>query len=176
MVFDFETTGLSDVKDRVIEIGAAKVQHGQIVDEFQSLIHPGRYINQHIQALTGITNQALLGQPHEEVVFPRFVRWIQDADILVAHNLHFDARFLKQTCRRLDLPIFEGEGMDTLALAKKAFPGGSHKLDVLADRFGVDLTNAHRAIHDVRATVEVLSHLLQIVPPETKPFLEFCKR
>lgn len=176
VVFDTETTGTSN-NDSIIEIGAMKVRGGQVIDEFEALINPGRYITMVITNLTGITNQDLMGQPTEEEVVPQFMEWLSDVDLLVAHNLPFDARMLKNTCRRIGIPNYAGQGVCTLQMARKTLPGQSHKLGDLCQFFGIELTNAHRAIYDVRATESLFRELRQnqqVYQP--KAFGDFCKK
>ncbi|MBL4952188.1 3'-5' exonuclease [Neobacillus sp. YIM B02564] len=177
VVWDTETTGLSN-SDQIIEIAGAKVVNGQIVDEFEALINPGFYINMRITEITGITNDDLRGKPSEQEIIPSFLEWLNGVDFLVAHNLPFDARMLKAACRRVGLPLFSGDGVCTLQIAKKLLPGQkSHKLGILCDYFGIPLINAHRAINDVRGTVKVFEKFkeqTQDIP--MKPFQEFCKR
>ncbi|MFT9488310.1 MAG: PolC-type DNA polymerase III [Tepidibacillus sp.] len=177
--FDTETTGLSAEQNRIIEIGAVKVKNGKVVDEFNTLINPKTYISMRITQITGITNHDLMGKPTEEIVIPQFAEWLSDVDLLVAHNLYFDARFLRATFLRLGLPLFGGRGADTVAMARTALPGlPKHKLEVLSDYFGVPLNNAHRAIHDARAGQQVFEILKQKYPHsfEPKSFLQFAKK
>lgn len=94
IVLDFETTGLSPNQgDRAIEIGAVKLENGQVVDRFQSLMNPGFRVSGFIEGYTGITNNMLNHAPSCDEVMSEFVDFIGDAN-LVAHNASFDKRFL----------------------------------------------------------------------------------
>lgn len=160
VVFDFETTGVSAKKNKIIEIGALKARGSQVLEEFSELIHPREYISSTITQITGITNRDLHGKPYENEVMPRFMRMLQDADVIIAHNLPFDSRFLKETCRRLGLTPYRGKGLCTLKYAKQVAPNlQSYKLGDLCQYYQIPLTNAHRAIYDVRATFQLFLHL-----------------
>ncbi|GMA59047.1 hypothetical protein GCM10025858_35500 [Alicyclobacillus sacchari] len=92
VIFDTETTGLNAREDTLIEIAAVKVQGGEIVDTYASLIDPERPISPKITELTGISNDMVKGQPKLEDVLPAFREFVQGA-ILVAHNAEFDVGF-----------------------------------------------------------------------------------
>jgi DNA polymerase-3 subunit epsilon len=174
VVVDYETTGTSN-SAKIIEIGAAKVRDGVIVDEFSTFVNPEMYISPIITEITGITNADLMGKPTEREVFPKFMAWLEDVDLFVAHNLPFEARMTKETCKRLGIPNFQGNGICTLALARKVLPGQSHRLGDLCAYFGIPLSNAHRAIYDVRATVRLAEILMKNDQFSPRPFSEFCK-
>ena len=159
--FDFETSGRDPKNSRVIEIGACKIQNGMIIEEFSELIDPGFYISMIITQITGITNNDLKGCRNESDVFTDFLAFIADADCLMAHNLPFDARFLKETCKRLNVPLFDKQGICTLALSRKRVQSSRHTLGDLCLHFGILLDNAHRAIYDVRATVKLFEDYLK---------------
>ena len=97
VVIDIETTGLSPVYDEIIEVGAIKIQNGQIIDTFESLIKPsfkpwGNYIDEFIEELTGITNEMLADAPDVLDIFPKFLEFIDD-NIIIGHNVNFDINF-----------------------------------------------------------------------------------
>ena len=94
IVLDFETTGLSpDYGDRAIEIGAVRIENGEVVERFQALMNPGRRINSFIEGYTGITNGMLKDAPPCKEVMHEFADFINGYN-LVAHNASFDKRFL----------------------------------------------------------------------------------
>jgi len=100
IVLDFETTGLSPTQgDRAIEIGAVRIEAGQITDRFQQLMNPGRRISAFIESYTGITNQMLASAPPCEEVMAAFADFI-DGSNLVAHNASFDQKFLVSELER----------------------------------------------------------------------------
>ncbi|MEA3242342.1 MAG: 3'-5' exonuclease, partial [Pseudomonadota bacterium] len=101
IVVDFETTGMSpDHGDRAIEVGAVKLDKGEIVDRFQCLMNPGIRVNGFIEDFTGITNAMLKKAPPCEEVMGEFTDFIGDGN-LVAHNASFDRRFLDAECCRI---------------------------------------------------------------------------
>src|SRR5690554_4256679 len=96
---DTETTGLSSIKDRVIEIFMFKVYRGGEVEEFYSLINPKRPIPRLITGITGLTDQDVKDAPSEEAIAPKIRDFLGDGTI-VAHNLAFDLRFLAEMLKR----------------------------------------------------------------------------
>ena len=160
VVLDFETTGLNPNMDEIIEIGAVRLEHGREVGEFSQLIDPGRAIPEKVVELTGINAAMLAGQPTLAEVFPKFAKFLEGA-VLVAHNASFDMAFLRRAFQRfgreLDAPI-----LDTLALARNAYKElRNHKLGTVCKHLDVSLKNAHRAVHDARATGLVLLKTLE---------------
>ena len=99
VVFDIETTGFSAVTDRIIEIGAVKVEDGKITDKFSTFVNPKRPIPFRITELTSITDEMVIDSPDIETILPQFIEFIGDA-VLVAHNASFDVGFIEQNCKR----------------------------------------------------------------------------
>lgn len=105
VVLDFETTGMSpDRGDRTIEVGAVKIEAGQVTGRFQSLMNPGIRINAFIENFTGISNQMVCEAPCCESVMREFSAFIDGHD-LVAHNVSFDRRFLDAEFTRIGAPL-----------------------------------------------------------------------
>ena len=102
VVFDLETTGFSPIKDKIIEIGAVKVEQGKITDRFSAFVNPKIPIPYQITQLTSITDQMVIDAPDIETVLPQFLEFIGDA-ALVAHNASFDVSFIEQNCRYQDM-------------------------------------------------------------------------
>ncbi len=154
VVFDLETTGFSPVNNRIIEIGAVKVQGGKITDRFSTFLNPGVPIPFRIEQLTGINDDMVLEAPSVEEALPKFLEFCRDA-VLVAHNAEFDMSFLRENARRLGLSA-DHTSVDTLPLARVLLPGQSkHTLDAVAKTLGVSLENHHRAVDDAEATAEI---------------------
>lgn len=160
VVFDIETTGFSKVGDRITEIGAVKIQNGEIVDVFQQLVCPGINIPHEVVELTGISNEMVANEPEIETVLPHFLNFCADA-VLVAHNALFDVGFLKANARRMNLnfdPIF----IDTMNFSRVMLPHlARHRLDSVAKELGVLLENHHRASDDATATAHIFLKLLE---------------
>ncbi|PID96298.1 MAG: endonuclease [Actinomycetales bacterium] len=162
VVVDLETTGGSARESAITEVGAVKVRGGEVLGEFQTLVNPGLPIPPFIQLLTGISDTMVAQSPRIEVVLPAFFDFSRGA-VLVAHNAGFDISFLKAAAASLDIPWPGFPVVDTVTLARHVVPRGetrNHKLATLAAFFGAEVTPDHRALHDARATVDVLHGLL----------------
>lgn len=160
VIFDFETTGLDSLRDRVIEIGAIKYEHGQRIAEFSALIKPDIPLPEAATRINGITEAMLEGQPSIDAVLPGFLQFIEHS-LLVAHNAEFDMAFLKNTCSRLGYQI-EWPCFCTLKMARQLLPHlESKNLDSLAQHYGLSFTARHRSIGDCEVTGSVLQSLLR---------------
>lgn len=161
VVFDLETTGLNHRQDRIIEIGAVKVEHGRITERFSQLVDPQIPLQPEIVSLTGITNSDLAGKPTIDKVLPAFLSFAEDC-LLVAHNATFDVSFIRRDARALGLP-FSFDSLDTLPLAQLLFPEQrSHRLDRMAKALDVRLDDHHRALEDAEATAHIFFSLLKL--------------
>ncbi|WP_346887211.1 PolC-type DNA polymerase III [Clostridium sp. UBA1056] len=155
VVFDIETTGFSSEQDRIIEIGAVKIENGQVIDRFNELINPKISIPYKITELTSISNDMVKDCKTIEDVLPRFLDFVGDS-VVVAHNAEFDTGFIKSKCRNLGLKFKNGI-IDTLPLARFLFPQlKKHKLNVICDYLKISLENHHRAVDDAKATGDIL--------------------
>ncbi|MFI5366581.1 MAG: exonuclease domain-containing protein [Candidatus Binatia bacterium] len=163
VVVDIETTGAPPGAGGIIEIGAARVRDGRVVGEFQQLVNPGARLPAFISHLTGITDALLAGQPPIAAVWPRFTEFVGD-DVLVAHNAPFDVSFLNAAALAHSGRPLSNPHLCTLKLARRLLPGLRRRgLDALAAHFTIPLSDRHRALGDVRITVEVLFHLLELL-------------
>jgi DNA polymerase-3 subunit epsilon len=160
VIFDIETTGSSATKGGAItELGALKVVRGEVVEEFATLVNPGRKIEPFVVRLTGITDRMVAGAPPISEVMPRFERFVEGS-VLVGHNVHFDCSFVT-AARGLPLP---NPVLDTLKLARCLVPGlGRYRLSSLASHFGVRAMPNHRALSDAAATAGVFLKLLKLL-------------
>ena len=162
VVFDLETTGFSPIKDKIIEIGAVKVEHGEITDKFSTFVNPKVPIPFQITQLTSITDQMVMGAPDIETVLPQFLEFIGGA-ALVAHNASFDVSFIEQNCRYQDIqPDFTS--VDTVSMARILLPTLSkYKLNVVANALHISLENHHRAVDDAGATAEIFVKFVEML-------------
>ncbi len=162
VVFDLETTGFSPIKDKIIEIGAVKVENGVIRDHYSTFVNPGVPIPFQITQLTSITDQMVMGSPDIETVLPEFLEFVGDA-VLVAHNASFDVGFIEQNCRYQDIePDFTS--VDTVALARFLLPTLSKfKLNVVAKALNISQEHHHRAVDDARVTAEIFVKFIQML-------------
>ena len=160
VVLDFETTGLAAQSDRIIEIGAVRIQEGQVVEEYGTMVNPGRAIPARATQINGITDAMVRDAPDAARAIPELLAFIGDAPI-AAHNAPFDAGFLRAECRRLDIAC-EPTVVDTLEFSRRLYPQlKSHRLAAVCKTLSISLKNAHRAVHDARATAQILIKMLQ---------------
>ena len=161
VVFDVETTGLSVVTSKLIEIAAVKLQGGSEIGRFATFVNPHEPIPPHIRQLTHIDDDMVKDAPDIEEVLPKFLEFIGDA-VLVAHNAGFDTGFLQEACKRQNLPAPANPVLDTLELARMMLPDlKNHRLNTLAERYNVSLENHHRAVDDAAALGRILVHMLK---------------
>ena len=154
VVFDIETTGFSAVNDRIIEIGAVKVEGGQIVDRYSTFVNPERPIPFEIEKLTGIHDGMVEDADVIEDILPKFMEFCQDC-IMVAHNAEFDMSFIKENCRRQGIER-KFTVVDTLAMARSLLPDlKNYKLDTVVEAVGGGLENHHRAVEDAESTADI---------------------
>ncbi len=161
VVFDVETTGLNGSTDQITELGAVRIEDGVEVAEFSQLINPMRPIPEKVTELTGITDGMVRDCPTIGQVIPEFAKFFEGC-VLVAHNADFDTAFLRRALEDAGLKL-ASPVIDTLAFSRAACPElKSHKLGSVCKRFGVSLKNAHRAVHDARATASCLVEMVKL--------------
>ena len=163
VLFDTETTGLDPLTgDRVIEVAALELDRDLPTGRsFHRLIHPQRDIPEDATRIHGITLDMLRAAPRFEEIADDLLEFFGDGP-LVAHNAPFDFGFLNAEFARAGRPNFERARMvDTLALAKKRFPGMPNSLDALCRRFNIDLSErtTHNALLDCKLLAEVYIEL-----------------
>lgn len=152
VVFDVETTGLSAIYDRVIELSAVKMQNNNVIDQFEEFIDPGFPLSEQTINLTSITDEMVHGSKSEEEVFKLFREFCGD-DIIVGHNVTFDVGFMNTGYLRHDMPEIDNPIIDTLTLARFLYPNmKGYRLNTLAKKFNVNLEHHHRAIYDAETT------------------------
>lgn len=168
IVVDVETNGPDPLKNRITEIACLKVQGGEIIEEFASLVNPHQFIPQFISQMTGITNEMAFKAPEAEVVIPELKRLMpDDKTIFVAHNVKFDWSFVRHTFMREKEALDELNQLCTYKLAKKLLPSDIKKnVGALATFFNIKMQNRHRAFDDAKATALILLEMLEIVESE----------
>lgn len=151
VLYDLETTGISANYDEVIEISAVKVRGGKIIDEFSTLVNPGRTIPYGASAVNHIYDEMVADAPEFEEVLPLFLAFIGN-DILVGHNIaSFDMKFLYRDFEKYMGVVLPNDFVDTLRLAKIVFPDWKHRrLGDLANYYGISTVGAHRALTDCK--------------------------
>lgn len=161
VVFDVETTGLSTAYDTIIELAAVKMKEGKVIDKFERFANPHKPLSAKIIELTHITDDMLRDAPEVDEVITEFREFIGDA-IVVAHNASFDMGFLYTAYEKAGIQGVVHPVIDTLELSRFLNPTlKSHRLNTLCKRYGIELTQHHRAIYDTEATGELLLHLLK---------------
>ena len=175
VVLDFETTGLSpDNGDRAIEIGAVRIQDGEITERFQQLMNPGRRISPFIEDYTGITNAMLKDAPPCEEVMANFADFIGD-DNLVAHNASFDKRFLDAEFANI-AKKYVGRFACSLLVARRIYQHApNHQLGTLVRWKNIAGEGSfHRALYDAEMTaylwLAMLGDIREQTEQETVPF------
>ncbi len=161
VVFDIETTGFSPVQNRIIEIGAVKVENGEITDRFSEFVNPRTPIPFEITNLTSITDDMVSGAEDISVILPRFLKFCEGCK-LVAHNAQFDTSFIRENCKREGYP-FDYTYLDTLTMSRVLLPGQSkHTLDAVAKTLKVVLQHHHRAVDDAECTALIFLKMIDM--------------
>ena len=167
IVLDLETTGASPTNGCAItEIGAIAVRGGEVLEEFSTFVNPQVALPEYIINLTGITDEMLAGAPLINEVYPDFIEFInRHKDVhLVAHNAPFDIGFLKAAASALSHDWPKYEVIDTVKLARRVIDRSeiqNYKLGTLSQFFDTKALPNHRALDDVKTTVEVLHRLIE---------------
>ncbi len=164
VVLDFETTGLSpDMGDRAIEIGAVRLENGEVVDHFQELMNPGFRISSFIESYTGITNAMLAGAAPCAEVMHRFADFVGEQN-MIAHNASFDKRFLDAELEAISRS-YVGEFSCSLLASRRIFQDApNHKLGTLVDYVNLSAEGTfHRALYDAEMTAQVWMIMLSTI-------------
>lgn len=159
VVFDIETTGLDPESDEITELGAVKIEHGEITEKFSSFVKPNVKIPKEVETLTGISNEMVAFAPKIEDVIEDFYNWSKGC-ILSGHNIAgFDMKFVRKAGAKIGLK-FENQIIDTLIVARQSpLRVPNYKLGTLVKALGLTLVDAHRAFNDAYATAQVLMEL-----------------
>lgn len=162
-IIDIETTGGQRMGNRIIEIAIINFQNGKVIEEFETLIHPERYIPVSISYFTGISNEMVQEAPKFHQVAKKIVEMTKDS-IFVAHNVYFDFNFIKSEFASLGYKFFRPR-LCTVRLSRKLISGHrSYSLGNVCQDLGIEIQNRHRAMGDAKATVELLKILLEKKP------------
>ncbi len=159
-VLDLETTGFSPVEDRITEVGIMKIKNGEVLDEFCEFVNPEKHIPERVTKVTNITDDMVKDAPTIKELFPKILEFIEGS-VLVAHNAEFDMSHLKANAKRLGYK-FDYTYVDTYAMARAVYPTfPKYKLGKIAEKLGIKVEVAHRALDDVDTTVKVLNKMMQ---------------
>jgi len=158
VVYDFESTGLDVLNDRAVEVAAVIVEKGKVVDTYTSLINCGKPCSPDAFAAHRIEENVLRKAPSSKKVFEEFAKFI-DGHYIVAHNgNNFDHYILRTEILRHSIPMPKCKLIDSY-LVSASIGGGAHNMEALCKRLGVNNKNAHRALADTEALVEVFELL-----------------
>ena len=159
-VFDTETTGLDPGVEYLTEIGAVIIRNGEVVEEFDTFVKPGKPITPKITELTGITNEMVADAPSEKDALEAFLAFAGDR-ILVGHNVHaFDMRFLRAAAKRSGIKL-EPTYIDTLTMAQTMYPGlHNYKQGTINKHLELPAYEAHRACEDSAALGRIFCVML----------------
>lgn len=166
IAFDVETTGLSPMNDKIIEVAAVLFENGEIIKGYSSLVNPEVFIPYSATAINHITNEMVKDAPKECIVYAELVDFLGDAlkqqTTICAHNASFDMNFLSETLMRLG---YDGKisYVDTLSLSRSLIKGlHNYKQDTVAMYFDLVNNQSHRAVTDAEICGKILWNLLQI--------------
>ncbi len=156
VAIDLETTGLSAERDAIIEVGAVKFRDGEVIDEFGSLVNPGRSIPPDITMITGITDRDVADAPRFNQIANTLMRFVGNSPV-VGHNVGFDLSFLRGQGL-----LAENVGLDSWELATILLPSlPGYSLGALAERFDIRSASRHRALEDARASGRLFALLCE---------------
>ncbi len=163
IVLDIETTGLSKYIHKITEIAAVKMRGSKVVDEFQTLVNPEEHIPSFITRLTGIDDHMVKDAPCIEEVIPKFLEFMKNTT-MVAHNATFDYGFLSYNIEKHAKKKFSNSRICTRRLANRLLPDlPSKKLGHLCQHLKIKNEQAHRAMSDVKATVELFTKMQKLL-------------
>ncbi len=161
-IVDVETTGMSGLFDRVIEIGILRVEDNKVVQKLNTLVNPETYISPFIESFTGIHKEDLESAPLFSDLSDQIYELMSDA-ILVAHNARFDYHFLKHEFKRTGIS-YSSKTLCTAQLSRRLFPRyRHHNLSAIIERFGLSCENRHRAYDDAFALWQFLQKIKDTV-------------
>jgi DNA polymerase III subunit epsilon len=157
VAFDLETTGLTPVIDRIVEIGAVRFRAGEMLDTFQRLVNPGIPISSGAAEVNGITDEMVRGRPTIEKELPGFIDFLGQ-DIPIAHHAPFDVGFLAYDISRLNLKPADRPVLDTCTIPKSLFPHAhAYNLEYLAVFLNIQTGILHRALADAEACMGIFN-------------------
>jgi DNA polymerase III epsilon subunit family exonuclease len=162
IVLDTETTGLDHKTEKLIEIAAVKMQAGEIVETFTSLVNPQKPIRYSSFLIHNISEEMVQDAPPIDDVMPRFLEFVGE-HAYVAHNAIFDYSFINEATKALYGKRFLNNRIDTFEMYRAVFPDEfSHGLNALLRRFGYNEDVVHRALDDAMCLAKVYPKLREL--------------
>ena len=179
VLFDLETTGLSTEFDEVVEISALKVKDGMIIDEFSTLVNPGKPISEAASEVNGITQKMVQKSPAFDEVLYDFLKFVGN-NVIVGHNIErFDLQFILRDAKKYYGILIENDYIDTLQLARIYLPElSSHGLSSLAEHYHISTKGAHRALADCKMNQRIFESLKEEIanPSEAARNVKRCPK
>lgn len=158
VALDLETTGLRPKYDRILEIGAVKIEDGEVLGTYETFVDSGAEIPPQICALTGITEAMVAGAPGLQEAVGGFLAFSGE-QVLLGHNILFDYSFMKRNVQNLG-GAYERRGLDTLAIARICLPQlPGRSLDKMAVYYGIPQEHHHRALEDALTSARIYERL-----------------
>ncbi|OOY03578.1 DNA polymerase III subunit epsilon [Thioclava sp. F28-4] len=160
IVLDTETTGFEPGEgDRIVEIGAVELfNHMPTGKTYHQYINPERSMPQEAFQVHGLGDEFLSDKPKFAQIGLDFLNFIGTDSVLVIHNAKFDMKFLNAELGWAGLPLIpDDRALDTLAMARRRFPGSPATLDALCRRFSID--NSSRTLHGALLDSEILAEV-----------------
>ena len=159
VAFDFETTGLSAGRDRIVEVGAIVIENGQEVQRLSTLVNPEMSIPAEASRINHITDDMVASAPYIDKVLPQFIELVGTRP-MIAYNAPFDVSFLIAALKRSKLS-FTASYADALSMARKAYDLNNYRLGTVAEHLGIRINDQHRSIGDCEALYKVVLCIMQ---------------
>jgi DNA polymerase III epsilon subunit family exonuclease len=160
-VVDLEATGSNPHRDQVIEVGIVVIEGLRVTRRYSTLVNPGQRIPAWIRRLTGIDDQTVADAPPFSEVAAEIADLVRDC-VFVAHNVDFDARFLRERLIAEDIHLPWWPTLCTVRLSRRILTDQeSYSLDALAEGLGISLDQHHRAVFDAEAAAQILLRIVE---------------
>ena len=175
--FDTETTGLDPLSgDKLVEIGAVElINHLPTGVTFHEYINPERDVPEEVVKVHGLTNEFLADKPTFAQIAQKWVDFVGDDGIFVAHNAEFDMKFINHELQMCGYPTYEWDRVvDTLAIARSEFPRMRNNLDALCKRFNID--NSARTFHGALLDAQLLAEVYLQLLGGDEPSMKFLNK
>lgn len=176
VALDIETSGQYPYVSHICEIAAVKSVNGQMGETFSQLIKPPEPMSDFVIGIHGISNEMVADAPSVEQVLPQFMEFLGD-DICIGHHIPFDLTFLSAGCDQLELKVPKANAICTSLLSRNLVKDTpNHRLQTLIDKFGIYRENAHRALDDSKACLEVFFELVSKIKEPNFQEIERAQR
>ena len=158
IVLDFETTGLSNNTDEIIQVAAVRYENFEEKEKFVTFVKPTKSIPYDATEINGISNDDVKDAPSIKEILPQLLEFLKD-DIIVAHNASFDMKFLLSAMYKEEIEYRKFKAIDTLALSRKHIDfTKNHKLPTLKSFLKLNHLKSHDALHDCYVTAELYKY------------------